>query len=101
MNQYFYPGLNMSPIDLWLLPVYSFLIFWWYYADSIQRGYKRTPWLNIGVVTMAALALPYYFFRSRGLKRGALATLTMLGAFIVSGVLALGGQYATYFALQS
>ncbi|CAN4280479.1 hypothetical protein LJR125_003380 [Pseudoxanthomonas sp. LjRoot125] len=45
--------------------------------------------------------LPYYFFRSRGFKRGALATLALFDVLIVSGLLTFGGQCATYFGLQS
>ena len=100
-GQYLYPGQNVSPVDLWVLPGFAFLIFWWYRLDSSQAGYKRTPWLNVGVIAIAALALPYYFFRSRGFKRGSLATLVLFGAIAASGLLTLGGQYATYLGLQS
>jgi len=99
-GQYFYPGQDVSPVDLWVLPGFAFLIFWWYRLDSSQAGYKRTPWLNVGVIAVAALALPYYFFRSRGLKRGSLATLAMLGAIVASGLLTLGGQYTASIGLQ-
>lgn len=91
--QYLYPGQDISPVDLWLLPAFAFLIFWWYRLDTIQTGYRRTPLLNVGVIAIAALALPYYFFRSRGFKRGALATLALFGAILASGVLTAGGQY--------
>jgi hypothetical protein len=100
-GQYFYPGQEMSPVDLWVLPAFAFFIFWWYRTDSSQLGYKRTPWLNVGVIAAAALALPYYFFRTRGFKRGSLATLGLFGAVVASGLLTLGGQYAAYLGLQS
>lgn len=100
-GQYFYPGHEVSPVDIWVIPVFALLIFWWYRLDTAQQGYKRTPWLNVAVIAIAALALPYYFFRSRGFKRGALATLALFGALITSGLLTFGGQCATYFGLQS
>lgn len=100
-GQYFYPGQEVTPVDLWVIPVFALLIFWWYRLDTAQLGYKRTPWLNVAVIAIAALALPYYFFRSRGFKRGALATFALLGALVVSGFLTFVGQCATYFGLQS
>lgn len=99
-GQYFYPGQEVSPVDLWVIPIFALLIFWWYRLDTAQLGYRRTPWLSVAVIAIAALALPYYFFRSRGFKRGALATLALFGALIASGLLSFGGQCATYFGLQ-
>ena len=101
IGQYLYPGYEASPVDLWFLPVFALLIFWWYRMDTIQTGYRRSPWLNIAVIGIAFLALPYYFFRSRGFKRGALATVGMVGALLLSGLLTLGGQHAMYLGLQS
>jgi hypothetical protein len=45
--------------------VFSFLCFFWYRLDSDARLYRRTALLNIAVVMMAPLALPYYLLRSR------------------------------------
>lgn len=46
------------------------------------------------------IALPYYFFRSRGFKHGALATAVMLLAIIFFGALEAAGQYTAYHVLQ-
>lgn len=100
-GQYYYPGMEFSPIDMWLLPVFAFLLFLWYRIDSAQRSFKRSPWLNAGVIGIAIIALPYYFFRSRGFRGGALATFLMLLVFILSGVLTLAGQFSAYYGLQS
>ncbi|MGY0653075.1 hypothetical protein ACW7GZ_14690 [Luteimonas sp. A537] len=94
VGQLMYPGLDLSPVDLWTMPVFLLLVFWWYRLDTTQLGYRRTPWLNVGVIAVAVLALPYYFFRSRGLKRGLLATIIMLAVFIGSGLLTFVGQTA-------
>lgn len=99
-GQHFYPGADISPVDLWLMPVFLLLIFWWYRLDTDQHKYKRTPWLNVGVIAVGILVLPYYFFRSRGFKGGLLATVAMIGVFIISGLLTLAGQFAVY-GLQS
>jgi hypothetical protein len=34
----------------------SLLIFWWYWADSNLRSYRRSPGLNIAVVAVGSLA---------------------------------------------
>ena len=48
-------------------------IYWWYYADKAQRQFRAGPLLNVGVIAMAIIALPIYFIRSRGWKRGSLS----------------------------
>jgi hypothetical protein len=64
------------------------LIYWWYHADKSERQYRAGPLLNGGVIAAAVLALPIYFVRSRGWKRGALASAAAALAFAV--MLALG-----------
>jgi hypothetical protein len=64
------------------------LLYWWYHADKRSRGYTAGPLLNGGVIIAAIIALPIYFVRSRGWKRGGLATLVALAFFGV--LLALG-----------
>lgn len=58
--------------------VFSFLGFYWYRLDSIERGYRRSRWLNAGVVALTMVAIPYYLARSRprGQKGRALLRLT-------------------------
>ena len=49
-------------------------IYWWYYLDKEERAYRAGPLLNGGVIAAAVIALPIYFVRSRGWKRGGIAT---------------------------
>lgn len=100
-REYFYPGQAMSPVDLWTMPLSVFLVFWWYWLDTVQHAFRRSPWLNVGVVALSLIALPCYFFRSRGFRRGAIATGLFLLAVLASGVLTLIGQYATYYGVQN
>mgnify|MGYP006951121585 CR=1 FL=1 len=100
-GQYFYPSLETPPTTLWFALGGAFLLFAWYRIDAEIVGYRRSLWLNIGVVGLALIALPYYFFRSRGAKRGFAATgLFLLGA-IAWSLLTSAGQYAVYYWLQS
>jgi len=70
MSQYFYPGNPLSPVHAGAAVVASALIFVWYRFDTDRRRYRRSPFLNIAIVCISLLALPYYFFRSRGFRRG-------------------------------
>lgn len=101
IDQYVYPGRQFPPTAIGFMVLGSFLIFLWYRIDSEQIGYRRSPWLNVSVIMLAVVALPYYFFRSRGAKRGAAATCTLLLAYVVSGMLSIAGSYLTYYGLQS
>ena len=100
-SQHLFPGVDRPPTDWWLLPLFAFLIFLWYRLDSIQRSYRRSPWLNICVIGIAILALPYYFFRSRGFKGGAIASIAMLGLLLLSSALTVLGAFIVYYGLQS
>jgi hypothetical protein len=101
IDQYFYPGREWPPSAMGFTVIGIFLVFIWYRLDSEQMNYRRSPWLNVGVIAIAIVALPYYFLRSRGLKKGALATLAMLLAIIACNALWIGGTYASYYGLQS
>lgn len=70
--------------------VVSVLIFWWYWTDSTLRSYRRSPLLNVAVVSLAFLAIPYYLVRSRPRGERLKAILRLLGfsALVVLAMLA-------------
>ena len=70
-----------------LLPIY-----WWYHLDKDQTGYRAGPLLNVGVAALAIVALPVYFVRSRGWKRGGVIGLYALGALGVLYLLEALGE---------
>ncbi|GAB3092374.1 hypothetical protein [Lysobacter terrae] len=98
--QYFYPYAQSSPVDVCFTILGVALIFAWYRLDTTQIGYRRSPWLNAAVIAIAIVGLPYYFFRSRGLKRGLVATGLFLLTIVSSGFLTALGSAAVY-RLQS
>ena len=71
---------------------FSLLMFWWYWLDSEARGYRRTPLLNVAVVALAIVAIPYYVVRSRerGTRLKAFAKCMGFGLLMVAA-LVLGG----------
>jgi hypothetical protein len=64
------------------------VLFWWYHLDKAEHDYRAGKLMNAGVLLVAVLALPIYFIRSRGWKRGAMAIgvalLFLAGTFILS-----------------
>jgi hypothetical protein len=68
-------------------------IYWWYHLDKDQTGYRAGPLLNVGVAALAIVALPVYFVRSRGWKRGAVISLYALGALGVLYLLGTLGEF--------
>ena len=64
------------------------LLFWWYHLDKEEHEYRAGKLMNAGVLVLAVAALPVYFIRSRGWKRGA-RTLAIALLF-VAATFALG-----------
>ena len=74
------------------------LVFWWYHVDKRERDYQAGPLMNAGILVLAVVAFPIYFVRTRGWKRGAIATLLALGVFaILLGLSELGEGIGTFF----
>jgi len=63
-------------------------IFWWYHRDKAEKQYRAGPLMNAGVVALALIALPIYFIRSRGWKRGSVSILK--GVLVVAAITLLG-----------
>ena len=57
-------------------------IYWWYYVDKEQRQFRAGAILNVGVIGLAIIALPIYFIRSRGWKRGSLSAAMAAGVLL-------------------
>jgi hypothetical protein len=70
----------------------SLLVFWWYWADSTFRSYRRSPLLNVAIVAVGFLAVPYYLLRSREKGQRLLAVAKLLGFVVLMVVaMAIGG----------
>jgi len=60
--------------------------------------YRAGPVLNVGVIALAIVALPIYFIRSRGWKRGSVSIVKAGGVLAVTFLLGwLGEKIATTF----
>ena len=63
-------------------------IFWWYHVDKAQKGYRAGPLMNVGVVALTIVALPVYFIRTRGWKRGSISIVQ--GVVVFAAIILLG-----------
>lgn len=70
----------------------AFLAFLWFRLDSDQRSYRRTPFLTAAVVGVWIVAIPYYLFRTRGIRSGAIGVLVLVLLLFGYGVMALIGR---------
>lgn len=66
----------------------SLLLFWWYWADSTSRSYRRSPLLNVAIIAVGFLAVPYYLLRSRERGQRLLAFAKLIG-FVVLMIIAM------------
>ena len=67
------------------------MIFAWYLADTQQRGYTRTALLNIAIILVSVVAVPYYLLRSRPRGQRLKAITRMLGVFVLLLLAMLAG----------
>ena len=95
--QLYFPDPSVrSPFEPALVILGTMLVFIWYHADVTERKYKRSVWRNLAVVLLAGIALPYYFFWSRGFKNGLLATGAFLLFLILFALLQVLGGWLAY-----
>ncbi len=87
--------------DIPFVLVGTFLSFWWYYLDSEQMEYQRGKLLNIGIIAVGFLAFPYYFFRTRGIKKGFAYTTAFIIVVISWSAIQSAGAHAVYYGIQS
>jgi hypothetical protein len=69
------------------------VLFWWYHLDKAEHAYHAGKLMNAGVLLVAVVALPVYFIRSRGWKRGAQAIVVAALAFALLYGLGEAGEY--------
>ena len=95
------PPRTEQPIDIAFGIAISCVIFLWYCADAHERNYRRSVLLNVCVVFLYVVALPYYFFRSRGLRGGFAAVSKSFLFVILMWAVTVCAGVATIFALRA
>jgi hypothetical protein len=69
------------------------MVFIWLRYDELQFGYRRSAWLNVGIVALAFIFIPVYLSRSRASGSRLLAVLASLGLMAISCGLTWAGYY--------
>jgi|SRR4051794_38995922 hypothetical protein len=69
------------------------LLFWWYHVDKAERHYTASRLMNAGVLIVAAIALPVYFVRTRGWKRGGLTVGFAIAFMLATFLLGEAGEW--------
>jgi hypothetical protein len=89
---------NASAMNLAVTLLFSFLCFYWYRLDSDIHQYRRGALLNVGIVMLAIVAVPYYLVRSRPRGQKAWALLRLAGFIVLLMVAAVLGAalYAVF-----
>lgn len=99
-DQYWNSGVVLSPVDMVFTVATTIVLFSWYYLDARRIGYRRGVPLDIAVIAVGLIALPYYFLRSRGIRKGALYVGGFVLIVIAWLLLEKTGAYAAYYGLQ-
>jgi CDP-diglyceride synthetase len=70
----------------------AYAIYWWYVVDKRERAFRAGAIQNIGVAFLSFIALPIYFFRSRGWKWGLVNTVSVFAIVVALGALGYLGE---------
>lgn len=84
---------SFSTFDIVGTMVSFVLIFCWYHLDKGERAYQAGKLMNAGVLVLAMIALPVYFIRSRGWRRGALTIALALVFLAITYALGEAGEW--------
>lgn len=88
-------GGGGAPSAGWMLATSlatSLLCFTWYRHDRDERAYARSRWLNVGVIALTPLAIPWYLLRSRAKGERLRAILRLLGFVLLMLLSSAAGQ---------
>jgi len=88
------PAPDWSTIWFAELFLTTYAVYWWYVMDKRERNFRTGAIQNFGVIWLSVIALPVYFVRSRGWKRGLLAILAGFGVVLFVAALSYVGEKA-------
>lgn len=93
-----YAGHGEQTLFEWVLIALGlFWVFLWLHADQREFGYRRSPWMNVGIVLLSVLFIPVYLARSRPAGRKLAAVgwffVVFLGWFAMNLLGALMGYF--------
>lgn len=94
VGRYFFAkGQDLGWVDLVAFLAALFIIFAWYRNDADARRYVRSGGLNVAIVLLAIIAVPYYLFQTRKGSKAVLGTVVFLLAIAASTFCQKGGIF--------
>jgi hypothetical protein len=82
-----------SPLNLAYQFCVLLLCFAWLEMDSRQLGIRRPWWLNLGVVFLTSIFVPYYLFKTRPQGQRGSAILAYFGMLFGSVIAMMAGMF--------
>lgn len=86
-------ALRASPVNLVYQVATLVACFAWLGLDSRQLDIRRPWWLNLGVIFMMAVFVPYYLYKTRPAGRRGSAILAFLGVAFASFMAIMAGMF--------
>ena len=75
-------GMSLSVPQIIANVVLFVLGFRWLHVDSAQLDIQRPTWLNVGIILLAAVFVPYYFYKTRPVGARMVPILSFFGLVI-------------------
>lgn len=75
-------GISLSVPQIVANVVLFVLGFRWLQVDSAQLDILRPTWLNVGIILLAAIFVPYYFYKTRPAGARLMPILAFFGLVI-------------------
>lgn len=76
--------------------------FYWLHFDALELGIRRPSWLNVAIILLAIVFVPYYLYKTRPEGRRWPAILGFLGVVFASLVLSsLGAALITLHSVDA
>lgn len=94
--QYHGPRQPFSWMAIACVLLQAFLMFMWYRVDAQQKEFRRSVSLDVAVVGLAVIGLPYYLFRTRGFRGGVISTALLVLLMWLAWRLQYLGAVAAY-----
>jgi hypothetical protein len=100
MHSYFGTARGVVLLNAISMVLNLLLLFFWLHADEKETGYRRSRWLNVGIVLLAPVFFPYYLYRARPAGRRLRAFGFLVLALLAWLLLNVLGAVAGYFVFQ-
>jgi len=93
LDHLFVGGKFESGYNLITIAIAAFFMFAWFLYDARENQIDPSPLLKISVVAFGFIAVPYYLFRYKGIKKAGFGVLKFVGLLMVYVAFVLGVEF--------